>query len=221
MKHILLLLFVIQLSNISISQTDSEQRALWIFNIAYGTNWENESDIDTFSIGVFSSEKEYQELFDLSKIRRIKGKPVTVFLYNELDNIKEHDILYVTKEENKHLHSLHNNFKAKNILLISDRSKEREYSMINFNRLSETKKFDLNLQLGENHGFRFSGNVKKLGGERELIKEIYSDQQKELQQLKVYVDELKSESEMKDKRIQDLEIENQKLKDRIKKLEDN
>jgi hypothetical protein len=80
MKHILLLLFVIQLSNISISQTDSEQRALWIFNIAYGTNWENESDIDTFSIGVFSSEKEYQELFDLSKIRR-KKENLLLFFY--------------------------------------------------------------------------------------------------------------------------------------------
>ena len=43
-------------------QTEDEQRAHWIFNISYGVTWENEDNITTYTIGVFSSETLFDEL---------------------------------------------------------------------------------------------------------------------------------------------------------------
>ena len=81
------------------SQTEEKQKALTIFQITHGVTWENEKDITEYTIGVFSSEQEFEELKELALQRKIKGKPVEVVRYTKHEDIKQNHIVYVTKKK--------------------------------------------------------------------------------------------------------------------------
>jgi len=219
MRKLITIIFVLFLFIKIYAQSDEEQRALWVFNLAYGTTWENESEIDTFTIGVFSSEEDYKAYQNLAQERSIKGKPVKVYKYENYKNFKQHHIVSVSKSENAYLGFVYEKFKGKNDLILSDRSHQLEYSVFNFNDLKETRKLTLNTQLADIQKLRFSDQIIKLAGNREDLQYIFAKTDKELRDTKKELDEIKLESAKKDIKIGELEKEIYQLKEKIKQIE--
>jgi len=161
---IVFLLFFLYKADLN-AQTEAEQRARWIFIIAEGTAWEYEEAIDTFSIGVFSSKTEFNALLNLAEVKRVKGKPVKVFLYSEIEDVSNNHIFYIAKKENKYLRNIYEKFRSKNVLIISDRARQAEMSVVNFYPLDQSKKFSINFEFGKFQEFEFSDQLKKLATE--------------------------------------------------------
>jgi len=196
---------VIILSQKMYSQKDSENRAMWIFNVAPGITWEDEENISKFTIGVFSSEEEYNELKKLAAKRTIKNKPVEVYRYSKSEEINPNQIIYVTKNENAYLGFVYQKFKGKNVLIISDRSKQPEYSVINLQNSDSSKPFDINTKLANEQNINFSTTILRLGGCREDLRKMQIETNKEL---------IKVQKELREK---DSEIK--KLREKIKEQE--
>ena len=221
-------LFFVAVSTVRVfSQTEEERRALIIFQFAHGVTWENEKDISEYTIGVFSSELEFEKLKELSAHRKIKGKPVEVVRYTKHEDIKQNHIVYVTKKENACLGFVYKKLINKNILIISDRSKEPQYSVININKIGSAQPYLINPQIYKKQRLQFSTQLVRVGGTREMVSEIYArtnrehiEQQKELERKKIELEKkekLLKELQMKLEEQEKLLIE-QKIK--IKELEE-
>ncbi|RLD53078.1 MAG: hypothetical protein DRI94_01040 [Bacteroidetes bacterium] len=157
-------------------QTEDQQRAQWIFNISYGVTWENEDNITTYTIGVFSSKNLFDELQKLAKTGTIKGKPVEVIRYLNYADIQANHIVYVSRNENAYLGFVYQKLKEKNVLIMSDRSKQPAYSIINFRKIDpkDPKPFDINSRLASQNNIVFSRNLIRTGGSREDIQRMYA-----------------------------------------------
>ncbi len=157
-------------------QTEDQQRAQWIFNISYGVTWENEDNITTYTIGVFSSKSLFDELQKLAKTGTIKGKPVEIIRYLNYADIQANHIVYVSRNENAYLGFVYQKLKEKNVLIMSDRSKQPAYSIINFrkNDPKDPKPFDINSRLASQNNIIFSRNLIRTGGSREAIQKMYA-----------------------------------------------
>jgi PAS domain S-box-containing protein len=195
------------------SQTPEEvQRAEWIYNIAWGVTWQDEANVTSYTIGVFSSKTEYDQIKKLAATKTIKGKPVEVVRYTNYTDIEANHIVYVTRGENAYLGFVYEMMKGKNVLIISDRTKEAQYSVINFQKIDENQKFLLNLRLGEAQGLSFSTQIKKLGGDRDVLQNIYAETNRKLLEEQKALEEKKKEIEDKEKLLvnQEKRIQNQR-----------
>ncbi len=189
-------------------------RAKWIFNISYGVTWKNEQNIDTFTIGVFSSEKMYNELKELAKTKKIKEKPVKIIRYLNYSDIYANSIVYVSRNENAYLGFVYQKLKGKNVLIISDRSYQPQFSIINFAKTGETKPFLINDKLAVINHIKISKQLLKIGGNREIIQDIYAETNSNLQ---VALKKLKE----KDREIDSLKQINKTQEELLKNYKDS
>lgn len=165
------------------TQTPDQIKAMWIYNLAYGVDWPNEDTIKTFTIGVFSSVKAYDEIKALSKDRTIKGKPVRVIRFKNYNSIVPTHILYVTKNENAYIDIIYETVKNKPVLIFSDRSSRPQFSVINFLPLDKgSKKFGINTKTAEKQNLVISKMVLKLGGSEDVLRDLYNETERELKQ---------------------------------------
>ncbi len=160
-------------------KTEETQHAIWIFNISYGITWENEANITTYTIGVFSSPKLFTELQKLAETKKIKGKPVNIVRYSNFKDIQANQIVCVSKDENAYLGSVYKELKGKNVLIISDCSKQPEYSIINFRKTGDKNPFDINDRLADQNKITISRQLLKIGGSREAIQKIYAEKNRD------------------------------------------
>ncbi|MCF6364895.1 MAG: YfiR/HmsC family protein [Bacteroidales bacterium] len=197
------------------SQTEDEKRAMWIFNIAPGITWENEANISKFTIGVFSSQKAFDELEKLAAMRTIKGKPVEIIKYTNYADVEPNHILYVTKNENAYLAFVYQKLNGKNVLIISDRSKQPEYSVINLNKADASKPFDINTRLAGKQNLKFSTTILRLGGSREDIRIMQIQTNKRLIAEQKMLEQKKLEIEEKEKLLKEQEDKIKSQRDSI------
>ncbi|MCD4793254.1 MAG: YfiR family protein [Bacteroidales bacterium] len=189
------------------SQTDEEIRALWIYNIAYGVSWEDESNISKYTIGVFSSDDEFKALKKLAASKTIKNKPFEVIKYSNYEDIKPNHIVYVTKNENAYLGFVYNKLKGKNVLIISDRSRQPEYSVINLKKPDEGKQFfDINSQLYNTQKLKFTTQLLRSGGDRKILNEIYAETNAKLLEMQNNLEQKELEIKKKEKLLKEQEM---------------
>ncbi len=213
---ILLFLFslIIRQSNAQ-KISDEAQRAEWIFNISYGITWQDEANITSYTIGVFSSKAMFSELQKQAKTKKIKGKPVEVIRYLNYKDIQANHIVYVSRNENAYLGLVYQKFKGKNVLIISDRSKQPDYSIINFRKIGDSKPFDINDRLAGENNITISRQLLKIGGSREVIQRIYAETNRKLLAEKKALEEKKKEIADKEKLLSEQEARIKAQRDSI------
>lgn len=213
-------------SNKGYAQTGAEVRAKWIFNIAPGVTWENEENISKYTIGVFSSNNEFIALKKLAETRLINGKPVDVVKYENYKDVKPNHIVFVTKNENANLGFIYQKLKGKNVLIISDRSRQPDYSVINFNHANAKQPFTINGSLYRMQKLKLSLALIRVGGDRQELKKMQNETNKRLLFDKQELEKKKIEIEKTDKELtnakRDLKIKDKEievLKEKLRKCE--
>lgn len=203
------------------AQTEELLRAEWIINIAHGVSWEDESNISEYKIGIFSSEEALKTLEKLAKSRTIKNKPIKIVKYTNYEDVKPDHIVYVTKNENAYLGFIYTKLKGKNVLIISDRSKQPEYSVINFLKFEEgmSKRFEINNQLSDSQKLKFSTQLLKLGGDREVLQRIYAETNKKLIEIQKNLKQKDLEIKEKDEQLKKQEIKLEELENKLEEQE--
>ncbi len=208
-SYLLLLAFFFQfITKESAAQKQDEIiKVQWIFNIAYGVTWQDQENISTYTIGVFSSKSFFRELQKQAETRTIKGKPVEVVRYSNYEAIQPNHIIYVSRNENSLLGFVYQKLKGKNVLIISDRSKQPAYSVVNFRKVNEDnpKPYDLNTKLAEKNNLLISRTLIRTGGSREDIQKIYAQTNRELVKEQKILDEMRQEIEGKEKLLEEQE----------------
>ncbi len=208
MKHLIkyfsffffLFLFTSLFKEVNAQDKSTEaQQAEWVFNISYGITWENEANITSYTIGVFSSKTLFNELQKQAKTKKIKGKPVEVIRYLNYSDIQANHIVFVSKNENAYLGFVYQKLKGKNSLIISDRAKQPEYSIINFRKVGDSKPFDINDRLATQNKITISRQLLKIGGSREVIQKIYAETNRKLLAEQKALEEKKKEIADKEK----------------------
>ena len=203
------------------AQTEEQLRAEWIFNISHGVSWEDESNISEYTIGVFSSEEATKAIEKLAKSKTIKNKPVKIVKYANYEDVKPDHIVYVTKNENAYLGFIYQKLKGKNVLIISDRSKQPEYSVINFLNLnqSSSKRFEINKESADIQNLKFSTQLLKLGGNREVLQRIYAETNKKLIEMQKNLKQKDLEIKERDEQLKKQEIKLEELENKLKEQE--
>lgn len=176
----LFIIILILIVNKSFSQSSQNVRAMWIFNIANSVRWENLYDGNEFVIGVFSSEDDFASIQKLAETRKIHKLKVKAVRYKNLNEIKPNQIIFVTKNENANLEFVFKELKKKNVLIITDQSKQPQYSVINLNKTSEKQPFTINSKLYKMQKLKLSPSLLRLGGNRDELKQMQANTNKKL-----------------------------------------
>ena len=213
--------------------------AQWIFNnIIPRVTWPNENKIDTINIAVYSKNTSvYKYLKKLANNRSIRNKPVKVFYANKISQISLSIIhaIYVDETRKDYVQTLKETIGNLPVLLITYKSEDRDYIMINFVFKDKDNQFQVNSFNIKQSRLILDEALLKLGGtkvdvqgllrkkELELIekekalniqqdslikqKNLLSQREKELNKLRKELEIKRKELETKEK---ELEKERQK-----------
>ncbi len=226
-RYIFVCLLLLIVGNSSVySQSDREKRSLWIFNIAEGISWTNEDSISVFKIGVYSNKVTYETIKKLAKHKTIHGKPVKVKLYENHTELTGDDIhiLYITREKNPFASTVYQKLKTKNVLIVSDRLRNKLNSVINFRRMSDqSKPFSINTTLARAQNLKIADKLLKLGGSdkdiRQLVSKTDRELRKEKETLKEKQEEIQKKQKELDKLVENLAKQDSLIKQKEKDIE--
>ena len=207
---ILLLFFSVQSS--AQQENNITKRAENIFNLSNEVIWENENKIDTFVVGVFSSENIFNELKKTAEVRKIKKKTVEIIRYLDYEDIRANHIVYVSGNENAFLGFVYQKLKGKNVLIMSDRSKQPAFSIINFNKtdINNSKPYSINSELAAQNHIKFSKQLIQTGGNKQDIQKLYTEKNQALLNANIIIQKQNKEINSLKQRILFLE---EKIKD--------
>ena len=155
---------------------ESRIKVALIYNFAQNVEWPNEKNISEFNIGVLCADTAIlPEFRQLSVLNKIKNKPIKVSRVDDYLEVGNIQLLYVDEEMGKDISSINKSVAGKGILLISDRSPDKLFVMINilFDSKNRTLSYEINRQNMENEGFVPKPEILVHGGSYVDIKELY------------------------------------------------
>ncbi|MBN2893138.1 MAG: DUF4154 domain-containing protein [Bacteroidales bacterium] len=193
-------------------------RAMWVFNIANNVIWESEDTITTYTIGVYSrSSNIFEELEVQSKAQQIKNKPVKVIYFNKTKSITPTNILYLGYDKNIDIFKVNKIIENKATLLITDRLDVNENFMVNILPFDKgSKRIEIDKMNIEAHDLSVTDQLLYHGGSEEELKNLYSQQKKQLDIQKEEVDKKKKEILELQK---DVDVQKQQLADQKSELQ--
>jgi len=184
-------------------------RATMIYQISSYVMWPNMNDIKIFKIAVLSNENNlYNELVKVADTAKfIKKKPLNIMLFNEIDDIKDVQVVFVNDPKLYDLKRIFDVIKGKKILLISENYGFHQ-SMINFIVFNNEKHFDINEQRLSEAGFTVSALFTAQGIKSEAVWNSYQKTDSMLIQEKLIV---QSQKELISKQKSEIEEQQKKL----------
>ena len=127
----LFFLFVLNLSSQDI--INNRVKTQYILSFIRYLKWDNEDSIKTFKIGVYASDSVMFNLLKTqSKDIKIKRKKIKIVFINSIDEIKNIQIVYSDIEKSKEAINIYKKVKGKQILMVTDRLKNKNETMMNF-----------------------------------------------------------------------------------------
>ncbi|MCD4795202.1 MAG: YfiR/HmsC family protein [Bacteroidales bacterium] len=209
--YIVLLLIIMNTVSYAQDYSDAEIKTVFIYQFGLNINWENENKIDKFKIAVYGKDETIVPyLKNLAGIQTLKGKQIEVLRFNNIPELLKFkpQIIYVNEKRNYELKTIINSVKGKNILVISNKSQQQELVMINFIYSAEkTIDFEINKKKISEQNLKILPKLLLLGGTEIDVKELYKEQEIELEEEKEKVEILIKKLERQKNLISELNIE--------------
>lgn len=139
-----------------------ESVATSMYIIMLNTSWENQSSFQTFQIGVLDSDTSFYSI-----VRKkyegitLKGKKVNIVHFKNLDAISPTQILCVDKKFNKKIDKIAKTISGNHTLLITNSSKDDDYTMVNFNGRLKKDDFTVNQENMANAGLKLTNQFEE------------------------------------------------------------
>lgn len=199
--------------------------ASYIYNFAKNIHWPNEEMYEKFNILIIGDDKNIiREMNKLAGTKTLKEKAIIVTSTTTLTSIDDAQVVFLLKEYESKLTSVFDRIENKNILLITDQSKEVRLIMINFyNAENGTLKFEINKANIINQQLSLDADIVLLGGTEIDIASLYKEGQKSLRDLQKNIDQLEKITSLQKKYIQQQRdsVSNQRIRitEQLKLLE--
>lgn len=156
--------------------TEDRVKAALIYNFASHVEWANERSISTFRIGLLDSDSLlFLELNNLSKIVKIKNRPIKVVMINEFEPVNNFQIFYLGQDHCGLISDFYTRITGQNTLLVTDKCASQLFVMINilYDIKTQTLSYEINRQNIENEGFKLNPEILVHGGSYVDIKNLY------------------------------------------------
>jgi len=195
-----------------------------IHKFAQHIEWPQEEEIDTFRIGIYGEDPGLMSNIYLLESFILKGKPVSIKKFAQLDEISGIHLLYSTRDKNTEIQGITDRIDGNHILMVSDRARNQNLIMINFLQLVEGKPdFEINKKNITKAGLNITPDLLLLGGSEIDVAGIFKQSQQALQRFKNQFDELSESFNKKSKQIESLNQEilnrNQEIEEQSKEIE--
>ncbi len=193
-----------------------------IFRLSEYFSWPKEASLNKFVVAVYADDESmFAALTQISKNKKIKGKPVVIQKINAPDNLKGINILYLNKERSENPADIYNALKGKNILLFTDGCGYPGATMINFFLNKEDKiSFEINKKNLESNKFSVPNELLVLGGSQLEIKAAFDEAQKTLKDLQDKIKQQQKEIDAQKKIIAEQKIQSESQKTKINSQND-
>lgn len=151
--------------NAQLQLSSIEIKAAYVFNFIQYVQWRNEENLHEFRVGFYGNEKNYWKALKSMEGRKIRKKPIKTQHLLSLSDTSNLQLLVVGKSKSKDLSVISKQLSGKEILLVTDNSKDKKNTMLNFiypdhNRLS----FELNRYNVAYEKLKISPEILVLGG---------------------------------------------------------
>lgn len=140
-------------------------KAAFLLNFAKFVEWPAGRVKETFTIGVLGRDP-FKSALDSLSGKTVRGKRVVVRRYEEPDEAREADILFISASEKRELPRILKTVRGNSILTVGD-SKDfgRSGVVINLLLLRKRVGFEINLAAAQRDGLQISSNLLKLAQE--------------------------------------------------------
>ncbi len=175
----------------TIQLTESQVKAVYLFNFANEIEWPDINDIDTITIAILSHNTNVYSILKKAESKKyIKGKPLKVIYSSDLDSLlsKNPQILYVSKEFNSNIKNIFGKLYNRHILLVTDQLKNFIYTMINFYVYKDKLLYKIYTDNLQNAGLVPSEQLLAYGGSAYDIMDVFKQKEKELKLAKLKLD---------------------------------
>jgi len=183
LKHLLSILFFI-LCYVVVSQDIERQKAGWIYLLANNISWPE--DPDTYVLKVITSDRQLASAIkEMTTKRQINSKPIDVSFSSYVTTPKGMHVLYVTEQFKGALQDIVERTSGEPVLIITEKSTDQQYIMVNLVESSEGMSFQYNRANIINQGLQISPDFDYLGGDQINVATLYQqakDSVKKLEQ---------------------------------------
>jgi PAS domain S-box-containing protein len=177
-------------------------KAQYIFYFANNIQWQAEEKITTFTIGIYGSDSVYNDLKSITDVNTRNGKPFKLIRFETLESISKTHILYVAKSKTKDVPKVAQKITSKNTLLITTGSNSRAYIMINFLDFSKAKHYEIVYENMQKENFQVTDKMLAYAGDETILREIYKESQKKLDEMQKQVAIIRKQIEEQTKEIE-------------------
>jgi len=189
---------------------EAQLKALFIQSFTNYVVWENEEVFNTFRIGLLSRDTAlFREMKIISEKQDNSGKKIRVSIFSDIDDIPRIRVLFVDKDYNYMLSEIYRRHENKKVLIITEKAKDLNYSMINleYNKKNQSYSFKLNNKNIETEGMKAMPELLLLGGNEGDLRELYKETREELDKQLVKLDIQRIKMKAQAKLIDSLNIE--------------
>ncbi len=174
---------------------DYRDKAQAIYMIAQETQWLNETEFDEYFIIIFSKDDNLYNFLDTIKQagRKIKNKDANLKHISNIDEILHQprpEIIYISEDYLKYTDTISTTFDLPGVMIITDNAPDNKNFKFSVNFLKNNtygKLFELNDNEALRHGLRFSERLLLLGGNEDILREMYTDT---VRNLRIEIEEL-------------------------------
>ncbi len=158
------------------------QRTIFVYNIAEQVEWPNDSQFETFTIGVLGPDRVAIDLQSMALKRTISQKPVQVVRFNRVKDVEGIQLLYVNQKFNYDIDYIRSSIAKQDILLISEDYKYNT-SMINMVNVGNSFEYEINTSNIHANDFTFAPSLEQYAvSSAEKWKELFQKTQRDLEE---------------------------------------
>lgn len=159
----------------------------YTYNFAQYTTWLNESDLHSFHIVLISSNRKVIDEFkDFTRKKSIKGKPISLDVFNDIPaQLPENaQIIVITEDKSDEYNKVYRLTEDWCVLLISQNIIDKRNVMINlYSTPEKALVFEVNKANVINHNLIIDPEILLLGGTEIDVAELYRNSQKSIENL--------------------------------------
>ncbi len=166
----------------SSSQDIERQKAGWIYLLANNISWPGSPE--EYVIKVVTEDRQLAvAIKEMTMKRQINDRPITVSFSNFVSIPKDLHILYVTEQYKEALQEIIDQIGNQPVLIITEKSSDLQYLMINLVDTPEGMSFQYNRANMINQGLRIGSDFGELGGDEVNVARLYQQAKSSIQEI--------------------------------------